>query len=252
VGVDPQDPGYPLWVVRADGSGLHKVAERALSPAWSPNSRKIAFVKPAGQGNGYSTYPARLLIADADGTHSIDVAPTAVPRFAFAAPAWSPRGDWIAYEGPGLRLELIRPDGSGHRILRRNVGADASWAPTGDRVVFDYFNELPERSAFGIVDLWGRRLKSLERGGYFVPFAPTWSPRSPWIAYVDGEPKDPNHQQLFMIRSDGTGRRQVTDDLPLSDIVIADNIVRLAWLTRGPSASRSLYYFRNYCTDPTD
>ncbi len=249
VSVDPKDSGFPIWVVNADGSGLHEIADRGMEPVWSPDSRTIAFVKPQGSGNVYSIYNARLVVAAADGTHSLDIAPTAfAPELIPARPSWSPSGNWIAYPGPHLnRLDLIHPDGSGHHVLRNHVGADATWARIGDRLVFDYFNEGPNQPEFGIIDLRGHRLRSLEHAGASFP---TWSPRSAWIAYAAPDPNDTQRMQIYAIRSDGSGRRQLTNDDLIQDAVIADDIVEIAWVTRGPAAGRSIYYFRNYCTDP--
>lgn len=65
------------------------------------------------------------------------------------APAWSPDGNWIAYtkgEGDGKSLRLIRPDGTGERLIYYFVGGEPGnpdstmglhWVPSEtDRIVW--------------------------------------------------------------------------------------------------------------------
>jgi Tol biopolymer transport system component len=61
--------------------------------------------------------------------------------------AWSPDGGLIAWAN-GRRIEAIRPDGRGHRILTRladgvAVGA-LSWSPDGRRLAFTAAKPPPE------------------------------------------------------------------------------------------------------------
>jgi len=57
------------------------------------------------------------------------------------SPAWSPKGNWIAYSGRWegrFRIFLVRPDGSDLRLITQGPGnhEDPSWAPDGRHVVF--------------------------------------------------------------------------------------------------------------------
>ena len=56
--------------------------------------------------------------------------------------AWSPTGDWIAYDSPvsrfgPVRLHLIRPNGSARRVLTPPYyGFRLRWSPDGRYLVF--------------------------------------------------------------------------------------------------------------------
>ena len=56
-----------------------------------------------------------------------------------SAPQWSPDGKWIAFSAPkGNGIGIVRPDGSGRRVLTAEAGSgyQFSWSPDATRIVF--------------------------------------------------------------------------------------------------------------------
>ncbi len=105
VRVAPGESAAGVWLVRADGSELHKVASRAEGPgypAWSPDGRQIAFT-------GADDYGVRnVFVVNADGSN---LQRLTKPRSdSSEEPSWSPDGDQILF-GIG-RLMRMNSDGS--------------------------------------------------------------------------------------------------------------------------------------------
>lgn len=94
--LDPGEPSPPaaIYVMQADGSGLERVTAEAgydLEPAWSPDGRRIVFVRsPRTPG----TAEADLVAVDANGGHETRL--TSGPA-TDADPAWSPDGQRLAF-----------------------------------------------------------------------------------------------------------------------------------------------------------
>jgi Tol biopolymer transport system component len=114
-------------------------------PAWSPDGRKLAFVRGAGSDR------RDLMVLDFDQGGAVtrlvegkDAQPAAA-----GAPAWSPDGKSIVFatdrgEGEGTGLWLVGADGTGLRRLTRPPRALAwvrdghpAWSPDGKTIVFD-------------------------------------------------------------------------------------------------------------------
>jgi Tol biopolymer transport system component len=132
-----------LYVVRSDGSGLRnltwklaggfgKDAGAVSDSAWSPDGRKLAFVRlHAGLGTP-------IYVVNPDGTGLLRL--TRNPALD-ADPAWSPDGRKLAFardRDGNSEIYVMNADGSGQRNLTRNpaLDADPAWSPDGRKLAF--------------------------------------------------------------------------------------------------------------------
>ena len=135
---------FNLYVVRSDGSGLRNLTSKlaagggpgagpASDPAWSPDGRKLAFVRL----NASLGSPIYVVKADGSGLRNL----TPKPVGAYAAPAWSPDGRKIAFVSDrdgNSEVYVMNANGSGQRNLTRNPAydADPAWSPDGRKIAF--------------------------------------------------------------------------------------------------------------------
>src|ERR671914_387704 len=135
------------------------------SPAWSPDSKRVAFVR----GTGIHT------VATAGGDR----------RFLMRGgePDWSAKGD-IAFRRGGIR---VRTAGGGIRILTKG-GDEPSWSPSGDRITFAGDERLPDGVGLYVMNADGSELRKLwsPKEEYGYPLSPTWSPDGRVIAFLEG------------------------------------------------------------------
>ena len=96
-----------------------------------------------------------------------------------AAPAWSPRGDWIAFvcrsqEGQ-FKLCLITPDGQKRLQITTGPGIDdsPSWSPDGRHLVFS--SMVNGQSHIFMINRDGTEQERLTSGGTHHS-SPSWSP----------------------------------------------------------------------------
>lgn len=120
-----RSPAPPeVWTIRPDGSGHRLLLEDAFGPDWSPDGRRLVFIR---RGD--------LFLADADGRNQRQL--TRNPDHADAEPQWAPSGSRIAAistddRDPKIydtsdRLILVDADSGDVRPLSGPLGA---WAPT--------------------------------------------------------------------------------------------------------------------------
>lgn len=202
-----------LAVAGANGTALRVVAVNATSPAWTPDSRRIAFSRTTR--NGIWTVRAdgsalvRLTSGNdydpawaSDGKRLLFLRGTSgalVVRFAgrertlvdgVRTAAWSPNGRWIAYqplptaERP-FGVDLIRADGSQPRTIDV-AGRDPAWAPDSRRLAYVTGGGLVVRN---LATGSSRTLVPDLTASIFPKFAsPKWSPDGRTIAFLYGNP----------------------------------------------------------------
>jgi TolB protein len=137
------------------------------SPCYSPDGQYICFESDRG------------------GTQQIYVMPAAggpAHRISFgegrhAGPVWSPRGDYIAFTGiigDQFAIGVLKPDGSGERILIEGFHTEGpTWAPNG-RVIMYFGNERGEGPHLYTIDITGRN--KLQEPTPNLASDPAWSP----------------------------------------------------------------------------
>ena len=178
-------------------------------PAWSPDRTRIAFVR---NGN--------IHVMNADGTGIRQLTRGSINLY----PAWSPRGDLIAFSSTRVRnggeseIYVMRADGSQVRRLthgpRYGASTQPAFSPDGRYVVFNsnriaYWNY--ELFRVRVADGGGlKRLTFYGSGKDGAPgddLMPSYSPDGKRIAFVSDRK---GGYAIWTMKADGTGLREVS------------------------------------------
>ena len=146
VGVDLD--GHELW--RVDGEGLY-------SPALSADVRRLAFVD------------RRQL-----GIFDIATGELAKLRIEGESPAWSPRGDRLAYDD-GENVFILNVADQATSLVGR--GTKPSWAPDGKSLAV-----RNGRGTIHLIDLQTRERREFLNATLVT--VPRWSPDGKWMKYT--------------------------------------------------------------------
>ncbi len=169
-----------LWVAVMEASGSEqRMLVEGLAPDWSPDGRRIAYSSPDGQ--------IWVMHADGSGQRQVTHSDTAKAR-----PSWSPDGKRMAFilirnpgsrEDPQPQIGIVNSDGSQEHLLTTEKRQNVRLGPDGSRTILETAYDAN---------------------------APSWSPVDDRIAFWSGI--ENRYGQIWVIRADGTGSKQLTDD----------------------------------------
>lgn len=200
--------------------------EWLATATWSPDGKQIAFASsevntpcspcPPCYEEGctpmVTEYHTHLYVLNRDGTEKKRLTPQ---EGRIGSVAWSPTGEWIAFEQLGV-IWAIRPDGSEwHKVAdapieywppyhTRPFTAWLAWSPNGRRIAF---------AAPGVDGNADILIANTDGSGLFnlthhpaEDFQPAWSPDGQSIAFIS---KRKGNWAIYIADVDGGGIREV-------------------------------------------
>jgi Tol biopolymer transport system component len=203
-----------IWVMNADGTGEHDVSNDPTGPdihsAWSPDGRRIAFVKQNFDGT------SALWVMKADGSGQ---RPLTDDTTINVHPAWSPDGAKIAFASSrdgNFEIYTIRPDGTGLTRLTFTTGTqedNPNWSPDGQWMAHDACVSTsfpcpgtPNYEIFAMrADGSARRRLTNDPS---IDWNPAWSPDGTEIVFRSD--RSPDGTELWKMNRNGSGVVQLT------------------------------------------
>jgi Tol biopolymer transport system component len=233
-----RDGNYNIFVADLDGSNIRPLAKSEdfnVDPAWSPDGRKIAFVRGEDLTEGgvayMTTCPPEIFVMNVDGSGEVRLT-----TGGGADPAWSPDGTHIAFSSHrtgNYEIYSMSADGGDlHQLTNTNkTSADPVWSPDGRFIAYgsDYTiaredcgfmhtgtpggGDDPELVADGsesniyVMSSDGSGQKRLTDGK--SGNNPVWSPDGTQLIFVS---RRDGYSQIYRMAADGTDRTMLTQD----------------------------------------
>jgi Tol biopolymer transport system component len=199
---------FEVWSMDSTGSGQRNLTnspEYEVNPSYSPDGRKIVFVRATG------AEPTDIWEMNTDGSGQTRL--TNTPSIGEFSPVFSPDGKKIVYdtddEEPVVEIHLMNADGSKQVQLTNTPAAeetDPDFSPDGQRIVFkrceamncDIYSIAPNGSGLTNVS---NTPASISEG------EPTFSPDGRRIAFIRGEP---GGSEVAVMNADGSSPTLLT------------------------------------------
>lgn len=167
-----------LHVMDLDGFGLQKLTQGgiAVSPAWTPDGRRLAFSWLHERGWALYQVPA----AGGASTHLWTRGGLNI------SPSYSPDGSTVAFtssfEGNSEIYTMPAAGGTPRRLTKnRSIDTSPSWSATGQQLTF--VSDRTGKAQVYVMDADGANARRLTYGFDYTDL-PDWSPRGDQIAFV--------------------------------------------------------------------
>ena len=219
-GQDPYSRNVPahLWVVPAAGGEIRQLTRQgdAVQPRWSPNGRRIAYW---GLKEGSGQRDIWTIPADATG-EPVPVAVTSDPTMDWN-PVWSPDGRSLYFaseRGGSMNLWRVAIDEASGRLRGEpepvttpsRTSGSISFSRDGRLLMFVSSDRRSTIQRLGLDPATGHVTEPPRPAfqGSRVIYTQDISPNGEWIAFTPLG----GREDLLVVKSDGTGYRQITDD----------------------------------------
>lgn len=130
--------GY-IYRIRADGTNLLRLTNDAhnnYAPKWSPDGRRIAFIRYTPPPNNNGPGASDIFIMNADGSNLV----RRTTNGNYYAVVWSPDGRKLtaaAYVGDYSNLYVMSTEDDGSPVVTLVTdGASPSWSPDGNKIFY--------------------------------------------------------------------------------------------------------------------
>jgi TolB protein len=221
-------PHVQLFTVRADGTGVKQLTRftdsDSLHAGWSREGSRIVFERDFANHAG-------LYTMNADGSDLVSLTPKGLQ----GTPSYSPDGSKLVYDRTLPKedsLWIMNADGTGLRQITHNkpsgngaCNCDGSpvFSPDGKRVAF--VREVTEqKTAAFVVNADASHLKQLTPWSAGVSAKLDWSPDGSRILISSPQAERPGTaSNVFTIRPDGTGMKQLTHETKVDVRDLADS-----------------------------
>lgn len=169
-----------IFVMDYDGDDLNQITKNKslnLSPVWSPDGKRLAFVS-------YKKGSPRLYVYNGDDGNTTDMSPSGSELC--VAPDWSPDGRLIAFssasQGESEIYVLDVATGKSRQITHTR-GSDTSpaWSPTGREIAFT--SDRSGRPHIWVMDAEGANVRRVTTEGEYNDSA-AWSPSGDKLVYA--------------------------------------------------------------------
>jgi Tol biopolymer transport system component len=203
-----------VWLVDRDGSGRRLLVERlgGSSLAWSPDGSALAVTAAFPTGSNWQhAHHSRIVVVPSDGAR-----PRRLRSGDAEGPAWSPRGDDIAYRSGNGRVWLIsRRGGQARRVV--DGGGEPRWSADGSLLGLVTAVRLRQGCLACVKRYGGIAVVQANGTGFHLVtvhaynehgFA--WSPIGHRILYGRE-----NRQGIYVVDADGRHDLRVTRDSPI-------------------------------------
>ena len=202
-----RDGNLEIYMMNSDGSGQTRLTNNSVRddfPTWSPDGRKIAFLRQNG-----SVYSINLM--NADGTDVRQITSLSLISSLFGM-SWSPDATKIAFEENG-NIFTINIDGSNRVNLTNGqfINYTPSWSPDGSRIAFarspyshGYYENVYTMNSDG-----SNVTQIVRCQGYCATYSPDWSPDGGRISFTFNGDSDYDGYTIALVNPDGTNLQHI-------------------------------------------